>query len=258
MRHDSENPDLELAVEPREGKEGFTIEYSGQCPRITGHDPRGLLYGIGKFLHTGLWSATGFKPGAWQGTSVPDCSMRGIYIANNFNNWNYSCPVANMKNYLDELSLFWNKNASAEEIVRDYANFEYGPETPDAIWEAIQILEQIYPTPKPDAAKAEKALSILKATEKTLTKQAKSSWRWRILLSRAVIDAENAKAADNTVSSACNAAYEELTSLYCAERAGGPVAPRSKSFYARDDIETKGPVFAEHIGEHASNADQIN
>lgn len=529
LRHDSENPDLELAVEPREGKEGFTIDNNGQCPRITGHDPRGLLYGIGKFLHTGSWSATGFTPGAWQGTSVPDCSMRGIYIANNFNNWNYSCPVADMKNYLDELSLwgmnmvafnfvqyanlpepkrgqylarnreiiahansigmrvtllyapnmgfgpipaairahpfpdtsparrgggdnpvsfvcpsnpeghafimrrigedmdcykglqidaiatfpydaggcgcekcwpwgargfpalsrdvitmarekwpacklilctwcydvreesdgeyegldkllsqnndwcdvimadahgsfprypldvrvpgglpminfaeismwgrfpwggsganpfparivsiwnaakhlldgglpysegrfedinkvaclslFWNKNASAEEIVRDYANFEYGPETPDAIWEAIQILEQIYPTPKPDAAKAEKALSILKATEKTLTKQAKSSWRWRILLLRAIIDAENAKAADNTVSSACNAAYEELTSLYCAERAGGPVAPRSKSFYARDDIETKGPVFAEHIGEHASNADQIN
>jgi hypothetical protein len=56
---------VELAIEPGIGREGFKISDGPDATlRITGNDPRGVLYGVGKFLHTSRYSEAGFTPGA--------------------------------------------------------------------------------------------------------------------------------------------------------------------------------------------------
>ncbi len=154
------------------------------------------------------------------------------------------------------ISLFWNREAEAVEIIRDYANFEFGTATIQSVSEAIDILETIYPESTLTLEGAERALTLLRSAESVMTSGARSGWRWRILLLRAIIDVERMRSPD-CVTEARNAAYEELTRIYLAGKAGGPVAPRARSFFERPDIHLKGPRFASHIGEHASDPSQI-
>ena len=57
---------IELAVRPGIGKEGYFIaDVSGRSILIAGNDPRGLLYGVGKFLRTSRFDLGGFTPGTW-------------------------------------------------------------------------------------------------------------------------------------------------------------------------------------------------
>lgn len=101
---------LLLEVAPGVGTDGFRIEDAGPAVRIVGHDPRGLLYGVGRFLHTSSFGDDGFVPGTWRGVSRPDCSLRGMYLAHNFHNWYRSAPVAEIERYVEDLAL-WGLNA---------------------------------------------------------------------------------------------------------------------------------------------------
>ncbi|MBJ7392938.1 MAG: hypothetical protein JHC85_15320, partial [Chthoniobacterales bacterium] len=58
---------LILAKEPGIGEEGFRIseDPDGKI-HITGNDDRGLLYGVGKFLHTSRYEEGRFTPSAWR------------------------------------------------------------------------------------------------------------------------------------------------------------------------------------------------
>ena len=155
------------------------------------------------------------------------------------------------------LQLDWDKQVRTADIVRDYANYEYGSAVTGDVCEAVAILERIYPSASLNELDANRAFELLGRAREHMLPCAAQAWRWRILYLRAVIDAERAQSPD-VVTAACNDAYEELTRLYCARKAGGPVAPPSRSFYERDDIELKGPVYAEHIGEHASDPRSID
>jgi len=66
--------------------EVFSITQAGEAIRITGGCERGLLYGIGKFLHTSSYSGL-FQPSSWRGISKPQGSLRGLYFATHFHNW---------------------------------------------------------------------------------------------------------------------------------------------------------------------------
>ena len=101
---------VELRVTPNIGTEGFLIEdcLSGGV-RITGHDERGLLYGVGKFLRTSCYGLAGFSPGSWRGASVPQKPLRGIYFATHFHNFYHDAPIEEIQRYVEDLGL-WGYN----------------------------------------------------------------------------------------------------------------------------------------------------
>jgi hypothetical protein len=92
------------------GAESFTIENGANDSLwVVGHDPRGLLYGVGKLLHTSSYSPGTFKPGSWRGYSHPALPLRGIYFATHFHNWYHVAPVDEVERYIEEMAL-WGTN----------------------------------------------------------------------------------------------------------------------------------------------------
>ena len=116
---------VELALDSAIGKEGFRIEDgAGGAIRITGSDEPGLLYGVGRFLHTSRFDRRGFRPGLWRGTSVPDCPLRGVYFATHFGNWYVAAPQEEIESYLEDMVL-WGFNTWAFTLPVDtYADFD--------------------------------------------------------------------------------------------------------------------------------------
>ncbi len=101
---------VDFRIQPGVGAEGFTI--SAGAPGhicITGNDERGLLYGVGKFLHTARYLPGDFQPGEWRGTSVPQLPMRGIYFATHFHNYYHDAPIEEVEHYIEDLAL-WGTN----------------------------------------------------------------------------------------------------------------------------------------------------
>lgn len=102
---------VELALETGIGTEGFKISDGEKgAIRIAGNDERGLLYGVGKFLHTSRYDQGGFTPGSWRGTDVPKGDMRGIYFATHFNNWYEAASDEERQRYIESLAL-WGTNS---------------------------------------------------------------------------------------------------------------------------------------------------
>ena len=102
---------VEFAVKQGLGAEGFEIaDGAGGTIRISGNDARGLLYGVGKFLHTSAYNSQGFLPGSWRGVSVPKMPVRGIYLATHFQNYYQVAPIEEVKQYVEDLSL-WGPNS---------------------------------------------------------------------------------------------------------------------------------------------------
>lgn len=91
--------------------ESFRIEHQpDKSIAITASDPQGVLYGIGKFLHTSTLTSAGFTPGAWQGLSVPEKPFRMIYFATHFHNFYHDAPIEKVTAYIEELVL-WGYNS---------------------------------------------------------------------------------------------------------------------------------------------------
>lgn len=104
---------VELVVESGVGDEGFRIEdRANGGVRIVGNDERGLLYGVGKFLHTSRYDQKGFTAGTWRGASVPQKPLRGIYFATHFNNFYHAAPIEEVQRYVEDIGL-WGFNTLA-------------------------------------------------------------------------------------------------------------------------------------------------
>jgi hypothetical protein len=101
---------VSLGIEPGLGAEGFKItsDSSGSI-RIIGNDARGLLFGIGKFLHTSRYDQGGFTPGTWRGTSVPEGSFRTLGATAHFMNFYEAAPIEEVQAYVEDLAL-WGAN----------------------------------------------------------------------------------------------------------------------------------------------------
>lgn len=105
----SENAHVILATDPGLPAEAFRIDPLGGVVRIAGGSPRGLLYGVGKFLRTSGY-AESFHPSAWSGTSEPQGTLRGMYFATHFHNWYHQAADAEVARYMEDLAL-WGINA---------------------------------------------------------------------------------------------------------------------------------------------------
>lgn len=101
--------DIVLDIDASIPEEGFRIDEVSRQVRISGGSPRGVLYGVGKFLRTSRYKG-GFKPSSWRGTSVPQGSLRGMYFASHFHNWYCQASDQEINRYLEDLSL-WGINA---------------------------------------------------------------------------------------------------------------------------------------------------
>jgi hypothetical protein len=90
--------------------EAFRIEITGE-DKITvfAADSNGIIYGLGKLLHSSVLSESGFVPGNWQGLSVPEKPFRNIYFATHFHNFYHEAPVEKVTRYIEELA-FWGYN----------------------------------------------------------------------------------------------------------------------------------------------------
>ena len=121
---------IEFKTQSGIGAEGFRIEDGGRgVVRIVGNDPRGVLYGLGKFLRTSRYDQGGFTPGGWRGKSVPIKPVRGIYFATHFHNFYHVAPVEDVQHYIEDLGL-WGINSVA--VWFDMHEFK-GFDDPDTI-----------------------------------------------------------------------------------------------------------------------------
>lgn len=108
----SEKPDMviNLAVDETIGGQGFRIEQKGEKGiYITGDGMMGLLYGIGKFLHTSKYTEEGLISSDWRGTSIPTSTVRGIQLDTHFCNFYHMASAEELTEYVEDLAL-WGVN----------------------------------------------------------------------------------------------------------------------------------------------------
>lgn len=98
-----------LTIDNQLPPQAFRIDQSGGAVRVAGGSPRGLLYGVGKFLRTSRYDET-FQPSPWRGMSKPHGSLRGMYFASHFHNWYVQASEAEIARYMEDLAL-WGVNA---------------------------------------------------------------------------------------------------------------------------------------------------
>jgi hypothetical protein len=147
--------------------------------------------------------------------------------------------------------LYWN-DRPAEETLREYAAFEYSPETVDEIVKVVGTLEQNHhwrwwpgelegvklgmdwfpskgAAPQADPG-TEEAYAAMQRIDGFLTPQAKKAWRWRQLYLRALLDFE-LKTNGGKPNDRCNEAFAELIKIYHAENADPAVrSPLPKDY----------------------------
>lgn len=111
---------VEFILNRSTNPETFQLAGGKNHIKIIGSDERGILYGVGKFLRTSNFSAAGFTPGSWRGSSAPTGKVRGIYLATHFNNFYEAAPIEEVQQYVEELAL-WGVN----HLVIHFANWQY-------------------------------------------------------------------------------------------------------------------------------------
>lgn len=143
--------------------------------------------------------------------------------------------------------LYWNDKVGVDDILKEYTRYELGIAHTDSILKVIHTLEQNhhmrwwpgklegvklqldwFPSknvkPQPDPG-AEDAYEIVKKSNETMSVWAKSSWRWRILFIRTMLDAE-LKANGGSPNEKCYEGFYELLKLYhCTEQTDPVVKP---------------------------------
>jgi hypothetical protein len=135
---------VELGVETGIGMEGYRIaDGPGGSIRILGNDERGLLYGVGKFLRSSRYDRGGFVPGTWRGMSVPKCPMRGVYLANHFNNYYEAASPEELECYVEDLSL-WGSNL----LALGFPHWQYESYDDPAARKMIEHMRRIIRTAK--------------------------------------------------------------------------------------------------------------
>jgi hypothetical protein len=135
---------------------------------------------------------------------------------------------------------YWDPHRPARETVREYVASEFSAEFADDILAAIGIMEKNHGlstwnwATKPGSRKAvdvppedhgaEKACAILQAVDRQIPERTRGAWRWRILLLRAMFDAE-LRRSQGVPTDAVEAGFRELCSLYHADKGAAQVRP---------------------------------
>ena len=140
------------------------------------------------------------------------------------------------------VSQFYWSDRPAEETIREYVAYEYAPSAVEPVLEAIRLLEAnqerswkggdfILPRTTLVMSKdhgAARARKLLEEAEADLPAAVQSSWRWRVLMLRGLID-EALFAADGVPTGATDPLFAELIRIYHAENAEPDVRPPSRN-----------------------------
>ena len=90
------------------------------------------------------------------------------------------------------IGYYWNPNATWQEILSEYIRFEYSPSVVDEVLEMLAAIEQnhvhIGNGEKPELDIALRAAELARTVDARLDPKARTSWRWRILYIRAILD----------------------------------------------------------------------
>lgn len=153
--------------------------------------------------------------------------------------WPYSEGIFEDLNKAVCAGLYWSPERPVQDIVREYAAYEFAPQVAEQVWRVAEIFERTLPRrreqaggmtrfPLADPSGTDEAYALLQSAERVLSPQARESWRWRLLMLRGLLDAELVRS-DFAVSETAEVALEELTRLYHAQRAAGCVAPPTRA-----------------------------
>lgn len=133
---------------------------------------------------------------------------------------------------------FWQKETPASSVLDEYIAYEFSPQVVPGVRSAIEILEMNYPRRAENLGDqkgpvrfvmehskgADNAFKLMQEADLSLAPAARTSWRWRILYLRALVDNE-LTGNDFRVSSRCEEALQELTNIYYAQKAVYAVSP---------------------------------
>ena len=100
---------LTVGIDPTIGTDGFSIHGTKHGVKIMGSCPRAVVYGLGKYLHTSAYSADGFHPSRWQGTSNPTSQFRGMQLDTHWCNFYHMAPAHELAEYVEDIIL-WGVN----------------------------------------------------------------------------------------------------------------------------------------------------
>src|SRR5574344_600938 len=93
--------------------EAFRIERkNSKTYSVFAASDNGLMYGIGKLLHSSWINSKGLAVGQCVGASKPDKEIRGIYFASHFGNFYHKAPLEEVNRYIEDLAL-WGCNSLA-------------------------------------------------------------------------------------------------------------------------------------------------
>lgn len=122
-------------------------------------------------------------------------------------------------------SFYWDPYVRAEDVVREYASFEFSPEVASDMLEVVRIFEQNHYRNQIGESSL-RAFELVTEAENRLTEKVKSSWRWRIFYLRGLIDKEIFEKNGKLEGEILKASFEELTKIYHAENAHSmPIKP---------------------------------
>lgn len=113
---------------------------------------------------------------------------------------------------------YWTPGRSADDLLKEYIAFEYSPDVVDDLVGVLHTFERNHQRHAIGPG-AVAAFESIRRAESKLTPQARTSWRWRILYLRGLIDAELHRTGGKLEGPRLKQAFEELTRLYHAENA---------------------------------------
>ncbi len=87
---------------------------------------------------------------------------------------------------------YWNPDATYEETLGEYINYEYGADVIEDTLELMRAIEinhtHIAEGEHPELPVSDRAFALAKSIDARLSARAKKEWRWRILYIRAILD----------------------------------------------------------------------
>ncbi len=104
---ESDNPQLTINImlDSTAVKDSYKITGSVTNIVITADSVINCFAGIGSFLHNSRYNENGIEPSEKRGLTVPDCTLRGIYLANHFHNFFHTASFDEIKTYIEDMAL---------------------------------------------------------------------------------------------------------------------------------------------------------
>ena len=139
-------------------------------------------------------------------------------MANLAGGWPYSEGLFEDMNKVVMLQLYWRPDQAVDETLREYAGYEFTPKVAEDVLDMVKILEKNFPRGNigPDAIQA---FELAQKVDARLSPSTRTSWRWRILFLRTLIDKEMYLKGGQLEGEVLKNAFAELTRIYYAENA---------------------------------------